>query len=331
MVKINLRHNIANGKYTLLVASVFYLTSFFFLRKDVDVTAENGSMLWDSLVSVFPSLLTSKWTTLVTHSALVYLILELDAVFALNRIRTTFHISVFLFILSISPFLLNVGPLSLSALLIAVSLFPLFYSYQDRNSSPRLFYSGLFFGLAAMFSLQLLCLFAVYFFSMIAIGSFNARSFFAWLWGFIMPGILFSSCCYCFGCVDFLKQYNEYISGLFHPDYSAFCLLVILNAAAVFFLAISSFSHLFYTSFLDKIKTRILLYIISWFAVLLILSLLLFPSQATGLVSASVPFVSIMAAHMFCLSNTRNGDAFFYIILVMFMALFTFNLYSIYA
>lgn len=328
-MKNGLRGLVVNGKYTLPVVLLVYLAGFFFLRGDVGKVYDAG-ILWNALYSHFPLIFSSRWATLVLHAVFVYLILELDAVFALSRTRTTFHISSFLLLVTVCPFMFDVSPYSIAALLIVLSLFPLFFSYQIRESSPRMFYVGLYFSISTLIVPSFFWIFSVYVIAIANIGVFNAKNFFSWLWGSLLPYLFVFAYCYCSDCMPLLDNLWEDIYKAFPLDYSSVSLSVILNASAVVFIVFSSFGHLFYTSYMEKIRTRIFLYVLSLFPFILFVIAVFRPLFFIETISVALPFVSIMMAHMLCHTDSRNGNAFFYFVIVLLSSLAAFNIYHIY-
>lgn len=328
-MRLNLRQQIANGRYTLTLMIIIYLASFFILRKDTHIA--NDGFLWNMLSQNFPHLSSSKWMTLILHAITAYMILEIDAVFALNRVRTTFHISSFLFLLTINPTVFNIGPHTVASILILSSLFPVFYSYQNKNSSPRMFYTGLMFSICTMFVPSTIWIAIVYFISIGYIGILNIKNVLAWIWGAILPYMMLASFCYYFNCTDLFFNSLSELFNIGKINYTSLHLFDILNITAIAILILVSFGHLLHTSFLDKIKTRIFLYIISWIPLLLMLTIFIEPDEATGIISVAYPFISIMIAHLFCYSDSKGGNIFFVVTLTALSALFIFNIYNIYA
>lgn len=329
-MKNALKVKVVNGKYTLPVILLVYLTGFFLLRSDVEKVFDAG-IVWDALYSHFPVLFSSKWISLLLHAIFVYLILELDALFALSRTRTTFHISSFLLLLTVCPFIFDISPYLLAALMIVLSLFPLFFSYQLKESSPRMFYVGLYFSISTLLVPSFFWMFPVYLIAIANIGIFNVRNFFSWLWGALLPYGFIYSYCYCFDSMSVLDNLWKDIYKAFPLDYSSMSLSVIINASAILFIVFSSFGHLFYTSYMDKIKTRIFLYILSLFPFFMFLIAVFRPLSFIDIISVALPFVSIMMAHMLCHTDSRNGNVFFYFVIILLSSLMVFNIYNIYA
>lgn len=329
-MKSTLRGIVVNGKYTLPVVLLVYITGFFLLRNDVAKYYDAG-ILWNSLYSFFPALLSSRWTTLLLHGIFAYQILELDTLFALSRTRTTFHVSSFLLLLTVCPFMFDIGPYSLAALMTVFSLFPLFFSYQIRESSPRMFYVGLFFSLSTLLVPSFVWMIPVYILAIANMGILNAKNFFSWLWGMFLPYLFIISAYYFFDSLYLLDKLWEDMSWMVPLDYSSVTMSTVLNAAVVLFIVFSSFGHLFYTSYMDKIKTRIFLYILSLMPFFVFLIALMRPLFFTDIISVTLPFVSIMMAHMLCHTDSRNGNVFFYFVFTLLLSLAAFNIYNVYA
>lgn len=329
-MKNTLRGIVVNGKYTLPVVLLVYIAGFFLLRSDV-VKYYDAGILWNSLYSSFPVLFSSRWTTLVLHGIFAYLILELDTLFALSRTRTTFHVSSFLLLLTVCPFMLDIGPYSFAALLIVFSMFPLFFSYQARESSPRMFYVGLFFSLSTLFVPSFVWMIPVYIIAVANIGILNAKNFFSWLWGMFLPYLFVISGYYFFDCLYLFDKLWEDMCWKVPLDYSSVTMSAVLNAAVLLLIVLSSFGHLFYTSYMDSIKTRIFLYILSLIPFFVFLIGILKPQYFIDIVSITLPFVSIMMAHMLCHTDSRNGNMFFYFIFTLLLSLAAFNIYNVYA
>ncbi|HIT83082.1 MAG TPA: hypothetical protein IAA99_02640, partial [Candidatus Avibacteroides faecavium] len=101
-MRANLPAKIAHSRYTLVVCIVLYAASFLMLRQDMADGGEGG-ILWQWLDKSLPALTVSRWSTLALHVLALYMLLELDTVFALIRQRTLFQLSALLLFLSAMP------------------------------------------------------------------------------------------------------------------------------------------------------------------------------------------------------------------------------------
>lgn len=328
MLRTNIRHTIVEGKYTLPVVVIIYLVSFFLFRNDV-ADVYDGGMLWYMLRDSFPLLFTSRWLTLVLHALAVYAVLELDAVFALIRVRTTFQISTLMLLLAAFPSLFNIGPASIAALLVISSFFPLFFSYQKHDVSVRMFYSGFLFSLATMFIPMILWMLPLYLIFIFSIGSGSLRNVAAYLWGISIFYMMVAGLCYYF---DVVPLFTSMLSDIFKVEdinYESIGTDALVNISVLSFLTLTSVAHFAYTSFKDKIRTRIFLYIISWTSLIVTLLILILPSEANELLTLSFAFISILASHTFCLVDSRSGSIFFGVFMLLLLAVLGYNIYCL--
>lgn len=328
MLRTNIRHTIVNGKYTLPVVVIIYLLSFFLFRNNVSAVYDGG-MLWHILRDSFPALLTSRWVTLALHALAVYTVLELDAVFALIRVRTTFQISTLMLLLASFPTLFNVGPASIAALFVFASFFPLFFSYQKHDAPVQMFYSGLLFSLATMFVPKILWFMPLYFIFIVSIGSGSLRNMIAYIWGISIFYMIVAGLCYYFGAMPLFVTMVRDIFSVESISYESLGIDALINISVLSFLILTSVVHFAYTSFKDKIRTRIFLYIISWISLIVMFLILILPSEANELLTLSFAFISILASHTFCLVDSRSGSVFFGIFMLLLICVLGYNIYCL--
>lgn len=325
-MRTNIREKIVSGKYTLPVIIILYIVSFALFREDAAVH-EDGGMLWDFMTDRMPILFSTKWIALILHALAVYMILELDAVFALIRIRTTFQISCFLILLTIFPDIMGLNPGTFAGIAIFASFFPLFYSYQRKKTPSKMFKSGFLLAIASLFFPKALWLLPIYILGTINMSSLTLRNLIALVWGTAMPLIFISGYCFCYDCMDIVRNMFAEIFTVPRIDYSNIALPTVIDVCTLILITIISTGHFTYTSFKDKIKTRLLLYFITWISTIVFVMILLLPHLAHELLSLVIMPVSLIVAHTFCLTESRSGNIYFIITAILFVALFIYNFF----
>jgi hypothetical protein len=242
--------------------------------------------------------------------------------------RVTIPVSLFFLILSICPgtYFLYAG--NVVTVLFLFSVYYVLESYQQYHRSARyLFHAGLYTGLGSLLYPQL-----TYFIPVLLIGAYSfrsltARGFFALLIGWGVPyWFLFG---YAFPAHKMNLFYQPFIELVnFQPVGFKFQLWEQVMLGFIFILCIVSSVHSYVTSYRDKIRTRVFLRFFMVLNACVFLFIILQPAQFVNLLPLLLVGTSILAGHLFVLSNSETADTFFITFIIAIFSLFYFNIYG---
>lgn len=323
-MRANLPAKLAHNPYTLVVCIALYAASFLMYRHDV-AAGSDGGILWQWLDESFPALTGSRWSTLALHLLALYMLLELDTVFALIRQRTLFQLSSMLLLLSALPAVFNVSAATIGGMLAFYALFPFFFAYQGNNNALRMMQSGIALGLASMFCPHALLLAVLFVLAMPSLRNLSARNIFGLLWGLAMPYFFLATYAY---CTDRMQLVHEAIGSVVYfgeIDYNTLDLGTVLDWLLMMVIAATSVTHVTYTGYNDKIKTRFLLYFLCWLTACIILAATVLPSDAADLMSLATMPTALLIAHTVTLLDTRGGTVYVIVMAAAMAGVFTIN------
>lgn len=324
-MKSNLPRTIAQSNITLAVAIVAYLLSFALLRHDVAGGGEGG-LLWQWLHESMPALTTSRWTTLAMHVAALYMLLELDAVYALIRVRTVSQLSLMLLLLAAMPTVFNVGAASSAALFVFYSLFPFFSTYQSDKHSHKMMQAGVSLGIAALLMPCTLWLALLWVMMMPGMRNFTPRHLFALSWGVAIPFMAVATYSYCTGRMDIIIGALADVAAFDTIAYSGLDTRTVAGWCLMAFVTATSVTHAIYRSYDDKIKTRFLLYHLCWLAAITVAAATVMPDEATGLMTVAMMPAAMLAGHTVTLLDTRGGRNYVFVLLAAIIAVAAINI-----
>ncbi|WP_455591792.1 hypothetical protein [Bacteroides sp.] len=323
-----LQTQITAGRFTLPVV-IFICTLCWigtsFLLPDLQSDTSDYS-LWNTVSSLYVPDWAGRLISFGLYAVIGYFLIEMNNAFAIIRMRASVQTSFYFLLITACPgiHILYAGDVAAAAFLL--SLYFLFKSYQKTHSSGYLFHSFVFIGAGSLLFPQLL-----YFIPLWLIGSYNfkslnIRSFCASVIGLSLP--------YWFllGHAIFHQQmdlfYQPFIElATFQPVdfWDGFSLWEKVTLAYLFVLFLVSTIHCIVSGYEDKIQTRAYLH----FLILLDISIFLFialqPAHCMDLMSLLFIGTSILAAHLFVLTNNKISNLFFICSMVFLILLFGFN------
>ncbi len=265
--------------------------------------------------------------TLLVSVLTAYLLIEWNTAFSLIRRRTTFHISLYIYLATMCFFLHPWKPLVVVPLLFLVALFALFKSYESRQAPVHTFNAFFALGLGSLLFPQLLFFVPLFYIGMLPFRAFSARSFFAGIVGWSVPyWFLLGHAFYHDQMPMFYEPFRELVH--FQPiDYTALSLEQGLNGGAITLLSLVGSVNCLNVSYLDKVRTRIYLSFLIAVEVWIYLLCILQPQHFDVLLSMQIILCSILAGHLFVLTRNRFTGIFFIVSFVMLIALMLFNLW----
>lgn len=266
------------------------------------------------------------WSGLVATYFIGYLIMELNNRNALLRIRSRMMSSTFLLLMSVCPFLHSWTADFIPAICLILSYFMLFSSYQQIRPEGYVFHAYLFLGIGSIVYPPMLVLAIAYYFSMLfQLRSFTGRSLMAGLFGLLTPYWFYAAYAIWNNQLDTAFTYLYTWFKPQPPDYHLLDLSKWITMGVVFFYTIISFVHFFHTAYNDKIRTRMLFYVIATVQVFLTVGIVLMPNSFELQLRLFIANSSLLIAHYFSLGKGRFFNVWFNITLLVLFALGTFN------
>lgn len=304
MYNHSLRHRIVTGSFTLPVMIV--LTLLVWLVPDVTSPARWGGLLMTALTT--------------------YLLVELNNRNALLRIRSRMMSATYLLLVAICPMLHDWNLSMIPVTTFVLSYFMLFSSYQEPRPEGYIFHAFLFAGIGSFFFPPVLVLALGYYFSMVfQLRNFNGRTFMAGIFGLILPYWFYTAYAI---WANRLDTAYDYLAVWFAPKIPDFTVLSIPEWATIAVLgsfALIASVHFFHTSYNDKIRTRMLFYIIVTQEALLALSLVVYPDLFKEQSGLFVVNSALLIGHYYALGKGRLFDFWFHLSFTLLVGLGVFN------
>lgn len=269
------------------------------------------------------------WAGLAGMVIVAYAIHKVCSVNSVIPLRTWMTAAVFLLMAAMCTFAQTATPALAGALCYTVSLHFLFQSYQQYYAERWVFQSFLFLGVACLTFPPLFLLAPVYVLSMfVQLGSFTPRSLLAAAFGLFIPLEFY-------GGYLLLTEQTDTLLGLWN-SLAAFDPAAILEWPLQFSVAIALISLLFmvaaihyaYTNYNDKIRPRMLIYVLISQSALLMALLLLQPNHYKALTPFLLVAVSPVVARYFAVAQGRWALFFSLLGLLLLLGAIVFNLWS---
>lgn len=260
-----------------------------------------------------------------------YLMVELNNQNALIRIYSRMVSCSFLVLSCAGNFLFPSLETALGQLCFICFLLLLFRTYQDKASPGGTFYAFVMMGLASLVHVRVFFFVPLFWlFMAFKIQSLSWRSFFASLFGLLLP--YWFAMAYMAYMADFsplLEHFLQlgYVEFPFAYD-SLSLQQVLFYLLLVVIVAIGSI-HYLRTRFKDKIRTRMLFDCFIITAVTALVLLAIQPQHFTLLLPISIVCASPLIAHFLALTSTRWTNIVFYVIITSLLALTAFNLWML--
>lgn len=262
------------------------------------------------------------------YSLIGYIMIELNNMFAIIRMRASMQTTIYVLMISICPsiHILYIG--NLAALTFLIALFLLFKSYQQSRSAGDLFHSFVFLGIGSLLFPQLTLFAPLFWIGAYSFQSLHSKSFFASLVGWSLPYWLLLGYSYSSGQMElFCKPFKELF--IFSPIQFSFQPWELATLGYLLLLYIVSSCHCLMAAYQDKIRTR------SYLHFLILLNLCIFVyiglQPASGIQLLPILFigVSFLAGHLFVLTSSRSSNIFFIFAFIGLFILFAFNIWTL--
>lgn len=249
--------------------------------------------LWPALVKV------------VLGIGVALLLLQLNQQFVIIKSRTALPALFYLLFLCSHNSDIRAEYIALSLLLL-LSLFFLFRSYQDLYSQGRTFVLSLFISLGSLLWFPFLLVFPVIWYGMSRFQSLSFRSFFATLLGFVFVYLL------AFSWSVWQKDLSLFVA--FFPQGSDFFQfgLAQLPLSEYIFVGFIGFVLIFFVAFLyrpgtsEKIRTKLSLEFLFILSIVALILSFIFPAWEKQWTSLLFVPLSFLYAYLFTLSNGKK-------------------------
>lgn len=255
-----------------------------------------------------------------------YLIMELNNRNALLRIRSRMMSSTFLILMSVCPSLHTWTTDFLPTMCLILAYFMLFASYQQTRPEGYIYHSFLFLSVGSIIFPPMLVLALAYYFSMLfQLRNLTGRSMMAGLLGLLTPYWIYAAYAIWNNQLDTAFTYLYQWFEPHIPNYQLLSTAEWITLGVVVFYTFISFVHFFHTAYNDKIRTRMLFYVIATVQVFLTIGVVLLPDSFDLQMRLFIANSSLLIAHYLSLGKGRFFHAWFNLTLIIFAALGTFN------
>jgi len=308
---------------SLLVSGLFWVAALFFSPPPLPTTSYLPDFFHKIPFEV------SKGVALGIYLTLGYLLIPLNNKFGLIQIKASLQTSVFFFFISACPNLQKIQFGAILPFFLLGSLYTLFKSYQVKESSSNLFRAFLYLGLASLFIPQLLFLVPILLLAAITLQTLTVRSFFASLFGYLLPYWFLFTFAFVTQQMDFfydpikeaVRWYPDQIDlaiGI-GPLLTTLYIIIMFTASTIYYLI---------TRHRNKLSTRAFLSVIITISLALLLLIILQPIHLSTLFPSLLIGVSILVAHFFALTKGKVANTFFAFSAIGLLAIFIFNLWT---
>lgn len=246
----------------------------------------------------------------ILYAVIGYFLIQLNNTFAIIRMRASVQTSAYFLLISVCPCIHTLYAGDLASVAFLAALYFLFNSYQQVRSMGNLFHAFAFIGSGSLLLPQLMFFIPVFWIGAYNFHSLQPKSFFASLVGWSLPYWFLLGYAFYYGQMElFYQPFRELVS--FRPIGFDFAPWEQATLGFFLLLFVVSSVHCLIAGYEDKIRTR------SYLHFLILLNLCIFvyiglqPALTIHLLSLLLIGVSILAGHLFVLTNSRSSNLFF--------------------
>lgn len=269
------------------------------------------------------------WVSFVCFAVSTYLMVELNNRNALLRIYSRMVSASFIAMSMMMPCLMASAHEAIAATAFVLALFVWLFSYQDRLSMGKTFYTFAFLSVGSIFDVHLLYYVLPFWISMFFhLQTLSWRTFFASIVGLIAP--------YWFAALSLffiddpmviVTHFAQLAAFPMPPDYLAVPIEVIVALLWIFVLVIVGAVHFVRNSFMDSIRIRMIFNMFILLSVFTILFLFIMPSLFGIFSRVLIVVASPLVAHFLSLTHTKLTNIAFIAIIIVTLAITGFNLW----
>lgn len=320
------------GHFTLpiaiLVSAICWILAAILLPENVGKSAGNYPF-WNILNNINLPTWGNQLISFLLYGIIGFLLIGLNNTFAIIRMRASVQTALYFLLITACPGMhhqLNAG--DLAAITFLAALYFLFHSYQRKRPESDLLHSFALIGLGSLVFPQLTWLVPIFWIGASSFQSLHVRSFFASLIGWSIPYWFLFGHAFFYGEMElFYAPFRELVT--FHPILFRFRPEEIATLGYMFVLFAGSAGHCLVLGYEDKIRTRSYLQFIIFLTFCLFVYIVLQPMMGIHLLPILLIGVSILAGHLFVLTDTRSSNVFFICMLVGLFLLFGFNVWTL--
>lgn len=266
--------------------------------------------------------------SIVCYALIGYFLVVLNNSFTLIRMRASVQTAAYLLLAAAIPILHTTWKANVASIMMLVSLYFLFRSYQKSYPMTDIFHSFLFLGVGSLCLPQLTWITPLLFIGTYLFQSLCLKSFFAALLGWGLPYLSLLGYTYLSNQMELFTQLFGKIFQL-QPLFNGYEPWLLVSGGYLLLLFTVSAIHCFANSYEDKLRTRSYLNYLVFFTFCLFLWMTLLPNMGKEIMLLLLPIVSILGGHFFALTRNRFSNIFFLFMLVLLIPLFIFNLWML--
>lgn len=246
---------------------------------------------------------------------------------ALMRIRTWMVPSTFILLCGTLWMLHPFNPIMMGTACYALSQYHLFKAYQNYHAERPVVISFILLGTASLFFPPLLYLSVSYYAALlIQLRAFTLRTLLAGLFGLLVPLELYAGCTLLSDHRELLEHYVTALTDFDALSLPQWSLQQFVNGGLIALLFIIGCLHYLYTSFNDKIHTRMCFYVIIVQCLILYAALALQPRLFNCLLPFIVLESSPVIGHYLTFSKGRTASVCFMLAVFFVLAVIVFNI-----
>lgn len=244
------------------------------------------------------------WGGFAIVCALTYTLRELNNRFQLLRIRSRLVSATFLALFAALPDLHPAGTNLIPAIGLLPALFCLFGSYQQYRPEHYTFHAFFFLSIGSLVFPPLLVLSVFFYVTMaLVLHTLTWRSLFAGLFGLVVPYWFYAGYLVWMNRLEELEQQFTPFLQYSWPDFQHLPLPHVASFCFLSLLALLSTLHFVRTSFNDKIRTRVFLYVLIILELAIAGGGVLLPHHYCIIMPLYLVVASPLIAHYFALAR----------------------------
>jgi hypothetical protein len=258
-----------------------------------------------------------------------YLLIESNNRLSLLRERSTIHATIFLLYLATCQEIREDYKGCLVALLLFISIYLIFQTYQDSHNVKKIFYSGLFYGIGMILFPEVVLFLPLLLIGMAYFHSLTRKTFFALIIGWCAPYWFTIAYAFYFNKMGLFYDrfdYSQIFSLIDFSTYLQFQWSYIIIAHLLILLIVSAINSRIY-NYQDKIQTRCYINYIIWLSFICIGIMVLQPQLVSSILPFSFICISILGGHFFTSTHGQLANIFFIFTFVSLILLSTYNLW----
>ena len=306
---------ITSNRYIAMFMLIACMAMWFSGSGEIPSAQSHGGLAYDFIKDRFAWAATSKAISLLLFLAACFMLYEINMMFSIIKVKTSFHLTLFLFIAAALRFNdMTAG--HYSAIFIMLSILFLFYATFKAEHNFKIFQTGAYLSVASVFYAPSLWLIPVYLLGIAYLNMMNIKSFWAFIVGLIFPYWIISGICL---YTDNWQMLPQILTEL-HPEHFfnltsvgmtdaiAACYMLSLTLCGAIYIGMSSTE--------EKTATRSFLHFFLFCSFACFLLMLIYPEDIRSILFMQAPFTSIMAARFFVQASGKASP----VILATFIA-----------